>query len=118
MSGFDVFTLTSREDPFPLAMLEAAGLGVPVVSFATSGAVEFAGSGGGDPLAEVVPYLDVPAMVGAVIRLLDDACARRALGERGREHVLATHVTEVAAPRLFETLASLEPGLRERWIAP
>lgn len=115
MSLFDIFTLTSREDPFPLAMLEAASLGVPVVSFASGGAVEFASAGGAAPIAEIVPYLDVPAMVDVVIGLLDDAETRRSLGARGKEHVLATHTTEVAAPRLFDTLAELEPRLRDKF---
>ncbi|HYE95762.1 MAG TPA: glycosyltransferase family 4 protein [Rubricoccaceae bacterium] len=37
----DGFVLTSREDPFPLVMLEAAALGKPLVSFPSGGVAEF-----------------------------------------------------------------------------
>lgn len=113
-STFDVYALTSRVDPFPLTMLEAASLGVPIVSFANGGAVELAAAGGADPLIDIVPYLDVVAMAEAIARLLDEPDARRAAGARVREHVLSTHVTDVAAPRLFEILADLEPTLRTK----
>ena len=33
-AAMDVFALTSREDPFPLVMLEAAAAGIPFVCFA------------------------------------------------------------------------------------
>lgn len=112
MNMFDLYALTSREDPYPLSMIEAAGLGVPVVSFDNGGVVEFAANGGSVPLAEVVPYLDVAAMAATMARLIDDPVERRALGERGRAHVLEHQVTDRAAPRLLETLASLEPRLR------
>lgn len=113
MGAVDLFALTSREDPYPLVVLEAASLGVPVVSFDNGGIVQFARSGGDAPLAEVVPYLDVDAMVDVAARLLDDGDAREALARRARAHVLANHLTDQAAPRLFETLAQREPGLRE-----
>lgn len=37
----DLFFLSSREDPFPLAMIEAGFLGKPIVSFNSGGAKEF-----------------------------------------------------------------------------
>lgn len=36
---FDVFFLSSREDPYPLVVLEAAALGIPAVCFAGSGGI-------------------------------------------------------------------------------
>lgn len=36
----DVFFLSSREDPFPLVMLEAASLGIPMVGFRGTGGIE------------------------------------------------------------------------------
>jgi glycosyltransferase involved in cell wall biosynthesis len=108
---FDVFCLTSREDPFPLVMLEAAAMGVPIASFANGGVVELAAAGGPEgPLAMVVDYLDVASLARAVVDLLDDAEARAELGGRAREHVLANHVTEVAAPRLYADLQALHPA--------
>jgi L-malate glycosyltransferase len=37
----DGFVLTSREDPFPLVMLEAAALGKPIAAFNSGGVAEF-----------------------------------------------------------------------------
>lgn len=110
----DVFALTSREDPFPLVMLEAANVGIPVVSFANGGVVEFSTSAGPERIAEVVPYLDVGAMVDVLARLADDPTERRALGARAKARVQAHHLTEVAAPRLLATLAGVEPRLAAR----
>lgn len=39
-SAFDIFALTSREDPFPLVMLEAASLCKPIVCFEGSGGAQ------------------------------------------------------------------------------
>jgi L-malate glycosyltransferase len=41
LSSVDGFLLTSREDPFPLVMIEAGYLGKPVVAFESGGASEF-----------------------------------------------------------------------------
>ncbi|NLD78298.1 MAG: glycosyltransferase family 4 protein [Acidimicrobiales bacterium] len=108
---YDVFALTSREDPYPLVMLESASLGVPVVSFANGGAVEFAGRPeAAERRAIVVPYLDVEAMAEALIPLVENEGERRALGRRGQRHVLANHTTEVAAPALYQELRSALSG--------
>ena len=54
-ASLDVFALTSREDPFPLVMLENAAAGNPVVCFdKTGGATEFVA----DECGMAVPYLD------------------------------------------------------------
>lgn len=101
----DVFCLTSREDPFPLVMLEAAGVGTPVVSFPNGGVVELAGPD--DPAtrrAVIVPYLDVDGMADAVAELLVDDEARRALGRRGQQRVRSQHTVETAAPALYADL--------------
>lgn len=114
MSMFDLYAVTSREEPYPLTMLEAASLGVPVVSFDNGGAVEFATAGPGGPRAEIVPYLDVAAMTTSMERLLDDPEERAALRKRARERVLSHHTTAHAAPRLFETLVELQPRLARK----
>jgi glycosyltransferase involved in cell wall biosynthesis len=76
----DVFTLTSREDPFPSVVLEALDAGLPVVAFEGAG-------GAGDVLAEgggmLVPHLDADRMARAVLDLLAHPVEARSLGERG-----------------------------------
>jgi glycosyltransferase involved in cell wall biosynthesis len=118
MALFDVCVLTSREDPYPLSMIEAAALGVPIVSFANGGVVDLAAAGGDAPLARVVPYLDVEAMATEVLDLLHDEPARLAMAERARAHVTATHLVEQGAPALFETLVDIAPALRSARRAP
>lgn len=105
-SILDVFCLTSREDPYPLVMLEAAALGVPVVSFANGGAAEFARDPeGSDELpARIVPYLDVEAMASTVAELLDDEEARLAVARRGQERVLREHSIDVGSAALYKEL--------------
>ncbi|HYF46495.1 MAG TPA: glycosyltransferase family 4 protein, partial [Acidimicrobiales bacterium] len=73
----DVFALTSREDAFPLAALEAASAGVPVVTFDTGGMVELVGDGS---CGAVVPYPDTAAFADVLAALAGDAAARRSLG--------------------------------------
>ncbi|QIL77239.1 glycosyltransferase family 4 protein [Hymenobacter sp. HDW8] len=43
----DGLVLTSREDPFPLVMIEAAAMGLPIVSFNSGGVKEFVKDGMG-----------------------------------------------------------------------
>ena len=88
----DAFALTSREDAFPLAALEAASAGVPVVTFDTGGMVELDG-------AVVVPYPDTEAFADALADLDPDA------GRTVAEAVRSQHVTDVGAPRLWADLA-------------
>lgn len=105
-STLDAFCLTSREDPYPLVMLEAAALGVPIVSFANGGAVEFAGNSAdlATRRAAIVPYLDAEAMGTAVAGLLRDRDGSRATAERGKRRVLDEHTIEVGAAALHAEL--------------
>src|SRR5690606_2041009 len=91
-SQLDAFCLTSREDPFPLVMLEAAGTGAPIVSFPNGGVVEFVGDDGSEERrGVVVPYLDADAMADAVANLLRDDEARLAMSRQGRNRTLSHH---------------------------
>lgn len=106
--AMDTFALTSREDPFPLVMLEAGAAGVPTVCFAESGGgPEFVG----DDAGVVVPYLDVAAFVAALQRLHRAPAMRRMQGEAARRRVLTQYGVEAQAPKL---LASIERCLAAR----
>jgi len=94
----DIFCLTSREDPFPLVMLEAAALGKPVLCFdGSGGAREFCAHGGG----QGVPYLDVAAMAATATEWLLDPTRRTAIGRRGAEVVRQHFTVEAIAPALW-----------------
>jgi glycosyltransferase involved in cell wall biosynthesis len=58
----DGFCLTSREDPFPLVMIEAAALGKPIVSFASGGVEEFFKEG----MGKIVKNFDIRELTAAM----------------------------------------------------
>jgi glycosyltransferase involved in cell wall biosynthesis len=95
---FDVFVLTSREDPFPLVNLEVASLAKPIVCFAGSGgAKEFVE----DDCGFVVPYLNIEAMADRVVELIESPALRNRLGDAGAHKVRERHDVAKLAPRLL-----------------
>lgn len=88
LAAFDMLCLTSREDCFPLVMLESAALGKPVLCFAESGgSPEFVRHDAGF----VVPYLDVRAMAARVVELAGNPVLRGELGRCGEARVIEQH---------------------------
>lgn len=79
ISRFDIFTLPSRDDPFPLVVLESMHLGVPVVAFGVGGVPEQVGDVG-----VVVPPADVEEFARAIVGLVDDEALRLRLGSAAR----------------------------------
>jgi hypothetical protein len=103
----DLFCLVSREDPFPLVVLEAAALGKPTVCFQQAGGTpEFCALGGGI----AVPYLDVDAMAAVLIELIEGESRRSELGQRAAQLAREQFDIEVMGPRLMELI--------ERWARP
>lgn len=103
----DVFALTSREDPFPLVCLEAATLGVPIVTYRNGGMPELLEAAGPDAAVGVVDHLDVAAMADRIIAMLNSDQLRERSGSQLRERVLSTHDVDVAAPLLYSDLCRL-----------
>lgn len=96
--SFDVFLLTSREEPFGAVCLETAMLGIPSMCFSgCAGAESFIAAGAGI----VVDRFDVSAMAGALQTLLEDGARRRNLGERAKRECQAAHALDVLLPRLM-----------------
>ena len=101
--AMDAFALTSREDPFPLVMLEAGAHGIPVVCFAESGgAPEFIGKDSG----LISPYLDTLSFANNLMKLHDapDTCKR--LGRAALRKVQMKHNVETQAARLSRIIES------------
>jgi len=91
INRFDVLLLSSREDPYPLVVLEAALQEIPVVCFEDAG--------GAPELIEtdagfVVPYMDISAASDAVLELVLDQGMRNRMGQKGRQKVLERHNTD------------------------
>ena len=98
---FDVFVLTSREDPFPLVNLEAATLAKPIVCFdGAGGAKEFVE----DDCGFVVPYLNIEAMADRVDELLESPELRRVLGVQAAVKVRERHDVHRLAPKVHSLI--------------
>ncbi|MEZ5179698.1 MAG: glycosyltransferase [Acidimicrobiales bacterium] len=96
LSALDVFALPAREDALPLAALEAAGTGLPLVCFRTGGVAALCDQGAGT----AVDYPDTDAFAEAIGRFLDDPTAREAAGARARSIVATHHDLEPGVARI------------------
>lgn len=97
---FDLFVLCSREDSFPLVVLENAYLGTPTLCFAQSGGIsEFVAPDCG----VTVGYLDIVGMAAEIIRLAEDHDELARLGRNARDRVRRFSV-DAAAPAVYALL--------------
>ena len=87
-AGFDVFTLASRHEGLPVALMEALALGLPVVATAAGGIPEMITD---EVEGLLVPIDDPVALARAWRRVADDATlrARLAEGAADRAHAFA-----------------------------
>ncbi|MDG4549491.1 MAG: glycosyltransferase [Candidatus Contendobacter sp.] len=100
-SQFDVFLLSSREDPFPLVCLEAGALEKPVICFEKAGgAPDLVEDDGGF----VVPYLDVDGAARALYRLFHEPDLTKNMGKRISEKVRGQYDVEVSARQIFSVI--------------
>jgi glycosyltransferase involved in cell wall biosynthesis len=104
MAAFDVFMLLSREDPYPLVMLEAALLERPIIAFDKSGgAKDFVERDCG----HLIEYLNVAEIPNKLVKLGDNQSQRATFGQNGRKKVLERHNQDVAFQKFVEILKSL-----------
>lgn len=82
-SVMDIFLSTSREDPFPLVVLEAMASGLPVVGFRAGGIPEAVD----ETCGILIEPFDLDAMSAAIYALSGSADRRRAMGEHARSRV-------------------------------
>jgi glycosyltransferase involved in cell wall biosynthesis len=110
--AMDVFALSSREDPFPLVMLEAGIRGLPTVCFSDAGGgSEFVGEHAGI----VAPYLDVAAFAEALLQLANEPDRRNLLAQAAQRQVLLAYTTEQQLPKLMASIErSIKSGIPER----
>ena len=97
VAASDLLALTSREDPYPLVVLEAGQAGVPTVCFSDAGgAPEFVAADAG----AVVPYLDINAMAAEITALERDHQRLTRYAQAARVRALAHSVEELAPKAL------------------
>lgn len=102
--GYDVFVLSSREEPMGMVALEAAAVGKPIVCFADAGGMpEFVGTECGRIVSPMTPE----ALAEGVTDLLADDRLRIALGRSAQAKVGACHHVEVVGPRIEHLIRRL-----------
>jgi glycosyltransferase involved in cell wall biosynthesis len=82
MARWDVFALTSVEETFPVALIEAMAAGLPVVATEVGGVPEAVVQ---DETGLMVPPRDKAAVAAAMVGLMDDAELRSSMGRKGWE---------------------------------
>ncbi len=91
INALDIFTLPSREDPFPLVMLEAALMERTIVGFEkTGGCSEFIKADAG----VLVPYLNTNEMAIKIVDLHKNQALAKQLGQNAKEKVLKKYSFE------------------------
>jgi glycosyltransferase involved in cell wall biosynthesis len=80
MASFDVFALSSLHEGLPTVTIESLAVGVPVVATRVGGTPEVVDDG---VTGLLVPPRSPRALAAAVLRLVDDAELRRAMGRAG-----------------------------------
>jgi glycosyltransferase involved in cell wall biosynthesis len=97
LAALDAVLLSSRTEGMPVALIEAAAAGLPVVARAVGGVGELV-------VHERTGYLGTSTeeLAFGLARLLDDPRAARAMGARARLRVAHAHSAETLAARLEE----------------
>ena len=99
---FDIFTIVSREDPFPLVMLEAALSERTIFGFEkTGGCSEFIEQDAG----QLFSYLDIQAMAQAIIKYKQDPIKQ--WRQRAKEKVVTQYSFENSIIKIEKLLENL-----------
>jgi glycosyltransferase involved in cell wall biosynthesis len=106
LGGADVFVLSSRNEAFSVALLEAAALGKPVVATNVCGVPELIRDG---DTGVVVPSEDPEALARGILRLLDDRRFAAQCGQRLQE-LVRTRFTLENTSRSYLGLAGYLAG--------
>ena len=101
-ASFDVFALTSWEDPCPIVVLENMMLGKPVVCFSASGGAGEQLGGTGVLVDEFCPR----TMARCMAELVADPVRMRSLGLAASAHVRAHFTDAIQVPKLLNIMRS------------
>jgi glycosyltransferase involved in cell wall biosynthesis len=104
LKRFDIATLPSRDDPFPLVVLEAMTLGTPIVAFDVGGVAQQVGNGG-----LLVPAGDVDGFADAIVTLVENQLAREEKTLAARERVATYFSVKAFSESLRALMASGSP---------
>ncbi|WP_372757284.1 glycosyltransferase [Mariniflexile sp.] len=102
-NNFDVFVMTSREDPFPLVCIEVGMLGKPIVSFENAvGTNEILAEAGG----YIVPYLDIELMAEKIVSYYNSPGLKVQHGALNRE-AFSKFTPDIICPQLLEAVSNI-----------
>ena len=108
-AAFDVFAMTSWEDPCPLVVLENMALGNVVMCFSRGGgAPEVVGDAG-----IIVPEFDPERMAEAIAGLAAEPARRSRFGDAARGRVAERFVSSVQSPKILAEIRRTA-GLEKR----
>ncbi|MDP9077352.1 MAG: glycosyltransferase family 4 protein [Bacteroidota bacterium] len=104
---FDVFVLLSREDPFPLIVLEAAYLNKPIIAFENSGGIpELIAQGAGF----IAPYLNIDVLSDLIYKLSSDREFAALIGKKARELALDNYTSDIVSPGIYGEITKVMEG--------
>jgi glycosyltransferase involved in cell wall biosynthesis len=102
LEAADIVILPSREDPFPLVILEAMALKKPTIVFSDAGGIKDAVKDAG----VIVPHFDKERFQDEIEYLVQDVAKREVLGARAVEYQLE-YDSSVILPQIEELVVSL-----------
>jgi len=108
LAGFDVFALATEQEASGTVYVEAEAAGLPVIGTNVGGVSEMMRDG---ETGILVPVHDLPALQGALERLIDDPELRKQMGEAGRKMVWDEGVFSPAR------LAENTEAVYRKWLA-
>ncbi len=97
LAALDIYVMTSLDEMFPVAALEAMAARLPIVATAVGGIPECAQH---EQTALVVPAADPTALAGAIRRLLGDASLRDTLAGNARRAAREQFSLQSQTPRV------------------
>ncbi len=104
MAEADIFVCSSRDEVFPLTLLEAMSLGKAIVTFDVGGVREMLEDG---REALIVPSLDAGALADAVVRLWQDRGLREELGKAAKRRFEAEFSLRAFGQRFLKTIETI-----------
>lgn len=90
LAGWDLLVLPSRSEPFGLVLIEAMGMGLPVVATRIDGPTEIVT----DETGILVDVDDARGLADAILELAADRERRERMGAAGRARVEGTYSLE------------------------
>jgi len=111
LTGMDIFTLSSRTEGTPTALMEAMSVELPSVATRVGSVGEIIRDGEDGLLVEAG---DSEALASAWLKLIEDDGMRRAFAARAREAAVTTFDTRFCAERhsaAYEAALSRLPGI-------